>query len=51
MSFWLKSSHLEAKLSPKLDGFVIFLDRAVPGQTVKARITEEKAKLRGGESN
>jgi 23S rRNA (uracil1939-C5)-methyltransferase len=30
------------KAVAKVDGFVIFLDRAVPGQTVKARITRKK---------
>ncbi len=30
------------KAVAKVDGFVVFLDRAIPGQTVKARITRKK---------
>ena len=30
------------KALARVDGFVVFLDRAVPGQTVKARITRKK---------
>ncbi|MGC8490856.1 MAG: 23S rRNA (uracil(1939)-C(5))-methyltransferase RlmD [Syntrophobacteraceae bacterium] len=30
------------KALSRMDGFVVFLDRAVPGQTVKARITKKK---------
>ncbi len=30
------------KAVAKVDGFVVFLDRAVPGQTVRARITKKK---------
>jgi 23S rRNA (uracil1939-C5)-methyltransferase len=30
------------KAVAKVDGLIVFLDRAVPGQTVKARITKKK---------